>query len=437
MSNIKTTNFRKEETRGAKAEFLKYPVEAWDILQSLFKEQKINDHTLHFVASFSRELNLSLLQRSVALSADAYPLIRCRFVSKGGRPRWEEAYYPAGAMVLFSETENAAENIEKFLGASLDETVGPQVQFGLFRQNGRDTLAVLMNHMLCDAAGFKEYLYLLCDIYTNLENGTAMYSPVSGSRRIGQLFRAFSIRGRVKILTSKNDISTHDPARFELEGDLANPFIERRTIPREAFISLKTYAKSHHATVNDLILTAYIRTLNHLFGRPIAIPCTVDLRKYLPDRKAEGLCNLSTNLTCDIGKELGTSFGQTLDRVKQAMAREKNSTACVKSLILLEKIFDILPYKTAKSILNKSFSNAPIALTNIGILDSARLSFGTSVITEAYMTGSIKYSPYFQMAISTFDNQATLSVNLYGTSFDRKIISDFLDDVMLELQMIG
>lgn len=420
----------------AKAEFPKYPVEAWDILQSLFKEQKINDHTLHFVVSFSRELDFSLLQRSVALSADAFPLIRCRFVSGGGRPRWEEANYPADAMVLFSEAENAAENIEKFLVTSLDEAIGPQVQFGLFRQNGRDTLAVLMNHMLCDAAGFKEYLYLLCDIYTNLENGTELSSPVSGSRRIGQLLRAFSIRDRMKIMTSKNDMSTHDPARFELEGDLANPFIERRTIPREAFVNMITYAKSHHATVNDLILTAYIRTLNHLFGRPVSIPCTVDLRKYLPDRKAEGFCNLTTNLTCDIGKEMGISFGQTLDKVKRAMDREKTSIACMKSLILLEKIFDILPYKTAKNILSKSFSNPPIALTNIGILDSTRLSFGTSEITEAYMNGSIKNSPYFQMAISTFDNQATLSVNLYGTSSDKKIISDFLDDVVLELRMI-
>jgi NRPS condensation-like uncharacterized protein len=88
--------------------------------------------------------------------------------------------------------------------------------------------------------------------------------------------------------------------------------------------------------------------------------------------------------------------------------KEKASIACLKSLILLEKGFDILPYKTAKNILEKSFSNAPIAFTNIGILDRNRLSFGTSEIREAYMTGSIKYSPYFQMAISTYNNQATL-----------------------------
>lgn len=415
---------------------LRFPAEAWDILQSLFKEQKINDHTLHFAASFSGKLDLDLLKNSVSLSADAFPLIRCRFNNTGRRPYWEEIRYSTDEMVSFSETGNAAKNIDKFLGIALDETIGPQVRFGLFREDGKDTLVVLMNHMLCDAAGFKEYLYLLCGIYTDTQNNAAMLPPVLGSRRFGQLLRAFSIREKIRILTSKNDMSTHDSAKFDLEGDLSNPFIERRIIPYEAFTRLTAYAKSRHATINDLMLTAFIRALSRLFGRPVAVPSSIDLRKYLPDHKAESICNLDTNLTCDIGKELGTSFEQTLGSVKLVMDREKANTACLKSLILLEKMFDIFPYATAKGILEKSFSNAPIAFTNIGILDRNRLSFGTPEVTEAYMTGSIKYSPYFQMAISTYDNQASLSVNLYGTASDRKKISDFLDDVILELQTI-
>ena len=420
----------------ADEQFLRFPVEAWDILQLLFKEQKINDHTLHFVASFSGMLDFDLLKKSVYLSADTFPLIRCRFNNAGRRPCWEEIRYSMDEMISFLETDNASENIEKFLYTALDETIGPQVRFGLFREGGKDMLVVLMNHMLCDAAGFKGYLYLLCSIYTDLHNNTTVHPPVSGNRRIGQLLRAFSARDRIKILTSKNDMSTHDSAKFDLKGDLTNPFIERRTIPSEAFTSLIAYAKSRHATINDLMLTAFIRALNRLFGRPVAIPSTIDLRKYLPDHKAEGFCNLITNLTCDIENELGASFEHTLDRVKLVMDREKASTACLKSLILLEKLFDILPYRTAKGILEKSFSNAPIAFTNIGILDKNRLSFGTAEVREAYMTGSIKYSSYFQMAISTYDNQATLSVNLYGTTSDRKTISDFLDDVIRELQTI-
>ncbi len=53
------------------------------------------------------------------------------------------------------------------------------------------------------------------------------------------------------------------------------------------------------------------------------------------------------------------------------------------------------------------------------------------------MTGSIKYPPYFQLAISTFDNEATLSVNLYGTISDRNQIASFLGKLMLELKNAG
>lgn len=88
----------------------------------------------------------------------------------------------------------------------------------------------------------------------------------------------------------------------------------------------------------------------------------------------------------------------------------------------MEKLYDILPYKTAKMIVDY-FSNAPISFTNVGALDQSRLALGKAQVAEAFMTGSIKYAPYFQVAVSTFDDLPTLSVNLYGTQSDRKNFS--------------
>ncbi|GEM_PF-5968854 len=36
--------------------------------------------------------------------------------------------------------------------------------------NGCDKMCLIINHMVCDGAGLKEYLYLLADIYAHLEN---------------------------------------------------------------------------------------------------------------------------------------------------------------------------------------------------------------------------------------------------------------------------
>lgn len=411
-----------------------YKAEAWDILQYLFKVKKINDHTLHFVAQFSGKIDEERLKTAVNLTARVFPLIRCRFEKSNKRPRWVDGGYTADDMVSCLETDNSEKSVDDFVCREIDAFAGPQMKIRLLRSGGNDTLVVLMNHMLCDAAGFKDYLYLLSGIYSKLDEN-ANYNPEAlGSRRISQVIKSFSLRDKLKIAAGKNDMSTHDSAAFELTGDLKNPFIEKRQIPREWFCRLKAYAKKHNATVNDLFLAAYIRRLNSIFGRVITIPCTVDLRKYLANRKAESICNLCTNLSCHIGQEVGVSFDQTLDKVKRAMDKEKSGTACLKSITMLEKVFDILPYKTAEKIVDKSFSNALIAFTNIGILDKSRLLFGKTEMAGAYMTGSIKYAPYFQLAVSTFDNMPTLSINLYGTQSDREKISDFLDGVVGELK---
>lgn len=415
---------------------ISFQVEAWDILQYLFKVKKINDHTLHFVAAFSGKIDVEQLKTAVNLSTGVFPLIRCRFTETKKRPCWEDCGYTANEIVNYLDTDNTDKSVNDFVCKEVDAFVGPQVKLQIIRGSDNDTLVVLMNHMLCDAAGFKNYLYLLSDLYSNCEKKPDYCQKVSGNRRISQILKPFSVRDKLKIITSKNDMSTHDPAKFELEGDLNNPFIEKRKIPRELFCQLKTYVKKRNATVNDLILAAYIRELFQIFHHAVTIPCTVDLRKYLVDHKAEGICNLCTNLSCNIGLDIGATFDQTLDKVKQAMDKEKSSISCLKSITLLEKVFDILPYQTAEKIVDKSFSNPPIAFTNIGIIDKSRLSFGKTEITEAYMTGSIKYAPYFQMAISTYDNQATLSINLYGTPSDRKRVSLFLDSIVKELQSV-
>lgn len=413
--------------------FSSYRVEAWDILQYLFKIKKINDHTLHFVAIFSERIDFNRLQKSISLSADAFPLIRCRFKEFEKRPRWENCEYTADDMLTLIETVDVEDTLNQFLYNEVNESIGPQIKLGVIRGPEYDTLVVLINHMICDAAGFKDYLYMLCNIYNNIDKSLYFQPSILGCRRINQIMKSFSLSDKMKILMSKNDMSTHDPEKFQLDGDLSNPFIEKRSLTSEVFTKLKIYTKNHSATINDIILTAYIRILYQIFGHVISVPCTVDLRKYLKNRQAEGICNLCTNLTCNIGNSIGVTFEETLEKVKQCMDKEKSSISCMKSISLLEKVFNLLPYKFAKSIVNKNFSNAPIAFTNIGILDKSRLYFDGSKISNAYMTGSIKYNPYLQLAISTFDNKPTLSINLYGSQTDQEKISAFLDSLLQEL----
>jgi NRPS condensation-like uncharacterized protein len=312
---------------------------------------------------------------------------------------------------------------------------GPQVKINIVRDGISDTLCISMNHMLCDAAGFKDYLYLLSNIYTKLgENYSYRNDYVCGSRSSVQMLKSFSANEKFDILFKKYDISKHDGgAVFELNGQKNNPFIITHTISRKRFLAIRTYAKKHNATVNDVMLTAFIRVVYDFLGRTVAVPCTVDLRKYMPDRSAAGICNLVSLLICDIGLDLGADFGSTLLKVKSVMDCEKNNLSCIKSMLLLEIAYKLFPYKIAKALISKKFKNPSISFTNIGILDKEKLYFSSSRIISSYMTGSIKYAPYFQLALSTFDNEVTFSVNFHGTQADKEKITLFLEKLDKEL----
>lgn len=413
-----------------------YHSEAWDILQHLFKVKKINDHVLHFAAEFSSELDFDRMKQAVDRLADAFPLIRCGFLeSPSRRPVWVDRGHTSEQMVTLIETEDSARAVQSFLCQEIDLENGPQLKVGIVRNGKSDTLCVLISHMLCDAAGFKEFLYTLSKVYTGLEHQEEVHiGSLIRDRSIGQILKNYPVKDRLKIYGAKNQLNPHGNQKFNFEGDLSNPFIEILKISKDQFVLLKSYAKVHQSSINDMILTACLRVLFRTFGYTAPLPCAIDLRRFLPNRQAGGICNLMSNICCSIGPDIGVSFEDTLFKVKQQMDVQKNDRGSIRDIALLEKLFTVFPYKVAFNLMKKYFSNPPIALTNIGILDKNKLIFGESAIKDAYMTGSIKYVPNFQVSVTTFDNQATFCINLYGTEGDRQKVKKFLSDFNAELK---
>ncbi|OOM14198.1 hypothetical protein CLOSAC_10710 [Clostridium saccharobutylicum] len=94
---------------------LSYQVEAWDILQHLFKVKNINDHTLHFVATLTEKLDLDRFKQAVNFSANAFPLIRSSFNETKSRAYWEDKGYTADDMVKLLETSNMDKDVNEFI----------------------------------------------------------------------------------------------------------------------------------------------------------------------------------------------------------------------------------------------------------------------------------------------------------------------------------
>jgi NRPS condensation-like uncharacterized protein len=412
----------------------RFRAEVFDKLQFLFEECQYNDHHLHSVISFKGRLQPDLLKKAVSLSIEAVPLLGCRFVLETRNTYWEKLEIVQSEKTLeFMDSDHLERDLNALLISKTEALKGPQIKLTMLRGPGCDVLHIVMNHMVCDAAGFKDYLYLLGSIYSGLTKNPHYTPPHNsvGNRGIAQVFNQFKLIDRIRLLgLAPNTQNSQYRMNSGFTGkEKFHPCIRIHELPEATYRALKTYCRRHAVTVNDVMLAAYYRVLYRLFNLAetvhLNIPCTVDLRRYLPQPQAPAFCNLASWISCDIIPGEDEQFTDTVKRVHTIMESQKKSFPGLNGLASLSLISRIFAYSKTREIIRKRLQYPLFALTNIGIIDQNRLVFGDLSIQAAFMTGSIKYPPYFQMALSTFNDTITCSLNLSDSESDRELINRY------------
>lgn len=412
----------------------RYRAESFDLMQYFYG--KAHEPLIHALLRFPDHLDEDILKQAVTLSCNVIPMIRCCFVSDARKPYWEDRGFTGEEIVhVIKGDPSIADQAERLLTETIDIVHEPQLKIFLIRSAQADSLSVIINHMVCDGAGFKEYLVLLSSIYSSLLNGGEPKNLIAGPRNVGRLFKNLSFSDICSIALSKPDMNM-DQTRLDvkLEGDKTNPFFVTHQIDASDLSVIKAQSKKRNATLNDIFLAAYARVLKKQTGeRKIAFPCPVDLRKYLaPDCKF-GISNLTSNYLCSIEISDGEPFEITVNNISSQMKAQKDNLACLKPLMLLMIAFKILPFRVLQDLFPKIFTIPKISYSNLGVLEKDRLRFGTQMPSDAFLTGAIKYIPYFQVAISSYDGMLTLSSNLYGTGKDKETIVSILKELHKEL----
>ncbi len=414
-----------------------YPAEIFDQIQLLFKTNGFNDHELHCVLKLGHALDPEVLKKSVIASVEAIPILASRYVD-GDRPCWsrlDHSDYGRAFVLATTEAE-----FEEFLVSPVDESVGPQIRVCQLASTPF-AVALKMNHMVCDAADFKQYLYFLCKTYSELaEDPDYRPAAIAGDRSIRGVLKGFPAAVKLKsLLMQSNDNNRTGDHQFPLSaGRDVRPFIVTRVLERGKVAALKAYCRARGATLNDAILTAYYRRLFHRLalrpGVEVEIPVMVDMRRYLGETgEFKSLTNLSSMQVTQLDYRPEERFDGTLGRVKAVMDEKKEADIGLNGFIKLSLLYGILGDKTARRRLKSKLKNPFICMTNVGILDRDRMAFGNLRPCDAFLCGSIKYKPYFQLAMSSYDGQLTLSANQYGSADDRDIIRSFLDEVEADL----
>ncbi len=415
---------------------MKYKSESFDKLQYLFDITGFNDHQVHCVIHFKNSLNVLLMKRAVTLLIKAVPILSRVYGNDGGDSWWEDAV-PSEWMDLFTIVDNK-EDFDRFTFSKTDEAAGPQIKVCLL-QSGRDAVSVVMNHMVSDGAGFKQCIYLLSEIYSNLIKDPD-YVPteiIDGDRGFRQITKEIGLLLKIKILLfGRKDNNQSSECEFPMSRTQETaPFIMTHEILQARYGEIRDFCKNSRVTVNDVILTAYFRALSGFLnrnGKELDIPIMIDMRRYLKEKDFNALTNLSSTAIIRIAVAPGEDFSQTLNKVSAQMDAKKSEYLGMNTFLKLDLLFKLFP-KRAFTILRSSLNNPKICMTNIGVLDSKKLLFENAPVENAIICGSIKYRPHFQMSASTFEDKMTFCVNLYGDKSDRDVIAKFFSFIDKEL----
>ncbi|MBM3958139.1 MAG: hypothetical protein FJ313_08825, partial [Gemmatimonadetes bacterium] len=166
-------------------------------------------------------------------------------------------------------------------------------------------------------------------------------------------------------------------------------------------------------------------------GVPCCIQVPIDLRRYVPGRRAEAVCNLSGQLYPTLERVPGEPFEDTLERVSAEMRARKGGTPGIGSSMVVAAITS--PGLYATRMLYRRMVAGEIRsgkcnpyLSNLGELEPERLEVPGAVVTDACLVSPLMYSPGFLVGVSTFRDAMTVTVGYADAAVNGDVVSRFL-----------
>ena len=133
---------------------------------------------------------------------------------------------------------------------------------------------------------------------------------------------------------------------------------------------------------------------------------------------------------------IGESFEETLSKVVEAnAAMKKDGFAGLSGIPLLGLAYKIFWVDCLATLAIKiGYRNPLLQMSNIGILRDENAPFEGCKLVDCFITGAVKYKPYFQLTCLTHDNHLRFCVAERCSKADEALIEAFLDDLLEELK---
>ena len=415
---------------------MRYKAEAFDIWQYLCGQ--IYDPLIRCRIDFVGRVDEEALRRAVTESLGTIPLMGCCFEGSGRKPYWIDRGFTGEDMIRVVEAGPDVDGeIVRAYSSRIDVGSEPPLKIILVRSGGGDTLCAIVSHLVCDGAGFKEYLYLVAELYTKVRHGERLPVPHRYDRSTKPLYARVGPMERIRILRTPQpvyDFTLKDQCGVDFHSGESETFMEHRTVSSEDFSSFRAFAKQNGATVNDGLMALFARSFcRETATTHMAFTSTIDYRRFIPPGVNYGITNYAGNCTCSLPVEPGESLQRTLTRVSSQMRVYKTGKYSLRGAIGCDVAVRLFSFTWMKKHCAAILATPAVAFTNIGIFDVGEPGFDRTPIRSVSMTASIKPRPYLQLSASTYRGTCTLSCNIYGSQEERLFVDRILDGIVEEI----
>lgn len=362
---------------------------------------------------FAERLDPQVLARATRLLLDLEPVLGCWYEPVGKTAEWVrcESLDEQTPFEIVESTDPDAE-VSHFHGSAF-QARGPRIEVLLVRTSTRDEVCLKLDHIAGDGWSAKECAHLLAETYTRLLVDPD-YEPVP---RIGArptydaVWDSMSDEQRARVST----MPPPQPSKWRkrLPHSDAETFHARSvTFSAELVASVRQYAHSRGATVNEALLAAMLRSATRVGESKkqdrIGFSVSADTRRLVPDVNLARISMIATTMNVLMDYDEGEPFDRTLRRVVEGIKPHRECLWDLKqtrqkpSPVLMRTTFGFLAWTA------RHWHYVSVADMNVGRFDEARLAFGSIRPEVAVATGPAMRFPSFPALISSYREATTI-----------------------------
>ncbi len=411
--------------------------EIWDKMQYLFRD--FYDRMVHCVQYYDAPIDVDAMKNVLLWTTEKTPILHSAFRANAVEPYWTVEDYTIDDIVTVNlECEDIEATVDEFICRSFPVDNNVQYQFGIFSNGKRWAIAMIVNHMCMDGGDFKYFMRKLAENYNKQIAGVRGFSIKTGSRALDEVYSNLTEEDKeIAKGLYKNISAVKDEHYFPLTPASKDDhtMICKRKVDKSLFDDFKAIGKKLDVTVNDLMLTFYIRALYDIGmfdeHERLSIPCMVDLRRHIEAGGAgTGLTNHTGFMVVSV-EEKGETLNDTLIQVLRSVRKSKEDKYIgLYSLPLLKLAYAVFPYAISETAIKIGYMNPLIGMSNIGLLNDTLLKLGDANLVDGFMTGAVKYKPYMQLALTTVKGVMTMTIAIRGNDEDKNTVERFFDMIV-------